>query len=558
MRKKENRLKTAAFVLSAGVFFGVCPSIVLADEPGEWREENGSLYWYENGIKQGTEGRGKEIYDPASDGWYWLDAIDGGKKAVGKDVYQESWAGSYADHEDGTGKWVRYDTSGKMVKGWDVTERGAYYFDQTTGAMAKGETEIDGIPCIFDRETGIGWNLQWQEKEGARYWYEGGKRQGLEGRGKEIYDPASDAWYWLDSDAQGKMAVNKDVYQPYTIQGQDETGKWVRYDADGHMVKGWDRQNESTYYFDQTTGAMAKGVAKIDGVSYYFNETTGVCEGEYTPSDSSEPTNVTTYTANDQVSEYTENELDASGNVVKSTTYSASGVKKTERTDAFDQYGNQIRGTYVIYRGGEVYSTATDETVYEYNADGQPLSMTCYNDSQMFSRVLYTYDNGKTAKVEYYVPLDGEEELSNYEQYFYENGRCVRKENYVLSYTDGAWNISLDTSDYYAYNSNGNLIRETNKSARGNVNYYYTYDYDASGNLIAKGCYAKDDSQQWKEVWTYEGMLLVSDYYYSEEALEYYIIYENRQRSGHLYQKIEKSYAGDGTYSGKRVYTYEG
>ncbi|MFQ8879757.1 MAG: hypothetical protein ACLR7N_15465 [Roseburia hominis] len=165
---------------------------MLADEPGEWREENGSLYWYENGIKQGTEGRGKEIYDPASDGWYWLDAIDGGKKAVGKDVYQESWAGSYADHEDGTGKWVRYDTSGKMVKGWDVTERGAYYFDQTTGAMAKGETEIDGIPCIFDRETGIGWNLQWQEREGARYWYEGGKRQGLEGRGKEIYDPASD------------------------------------------------------------------------------------------------------------------------------------------------------------------------------------------------------------------------------------------------------------------------------------------------------------------------------------------------------------------------------
>ena len=89
-------------------------------------------------------------------------------------------------------------------------------------------------------------------------------------------------------------------------------------------------------------------------------------------------------------------------------------------------------------------------------------------------------------------------------------------------------------------------------------NYYYTYDYDASGNLIAKGCYAKDDSQQWKEVWAYEGTLLVSDYYYSEEALEYYIIYVNRQRSGHLYQKIEKSYAGDGTYSGKRVYTYEG
>ena len=56
MRKKENRLKTAAFVLSAGVLFGVCPSIVLADEPGEWREENGSLYWYD---KAGNRRKGQ-------------------------------------------------------------------------------------------------------------------------------------------------------------------------------------------------------------------------------------------------------------------------------------------------------------------------------------------------------------------------------------------------------------------------------------------------------------------------------------------------------------------
>ena len=65
----------------------------------------------------------------------------------------------------------------------------------------------------------------------------GNVRQGLTGRGKEIYDPASNAWYWLDSNADGKMAVSKDVYQPYTIQGQDEIGKWVRYDEYGHMIK---------------------------------------------------------------------------------------------------------------------------------------------------------------------------------------------------------------------------------------------------------------------------------------------------------------------------------
>ncbi len=43
---------------------------------------NGKDYWYENGMKQGTTGRGKEIYDPDSNAWYWLDAKQGGAKAV--------------------------------------------------------------------------------------------------------------------------------------------------------------------------------------------------------------------------------------------------------------------------------------------------------------------------------------------------------------------------------------------------------------------------------------------------------------------------------------------
>ena len=29
-----------------------------------WKTVNGKDYWYENGVKQGTTGRGKEIYDP--------------------------------------------------------------------------------------------------------------------------------------------------------------------------------------------------------------------------------------------------------------------------------------------------------------------------------------------------------------------------------------------------------------------------------------------------------------------------------------------------------------
>lgn len=245
-----------------------------------WVEENGKKYWYENGVKQGTTGRGKEIYDPDSDAWYWLDAVQGGAMTVNKDVYQESAAGQWADKPDGTGKWVRYDENGHMVKGWQTTEKGTYYFDLITGAMAKGAGDIDGVPCAFDEYTGIALDGQWLTINGADFWYEKGVRQGLDGRGKEIYDPASDAWYWLDAVDQGKKATSKDVYQE-SKAGQwadraDGTGKWVRYDAQGHMIKGWSA--DKRYYFDPIYGTMAKGDAVIDGRTYHFDKNTGVLQ----------------------------------------------------------------------------------------------------------------------------------------------------------------------------------------------------------------------------------------------------------------------------------------
>ena len=243
----------------------VKPTATPASGYTGWKTVNGKDYWYENGVKQGTTGRGKEIYDPDSDAWYWLDAKQGSAKAVSKDVYQES----------NGGKWVRYDANGHMIKGWDTNDDGTYYFDLVTGAMTKGDATIDGLPCSFDTVTGIGLNCAWKRINGKDYWYEGGKRQGYDPnnaayRGKEIYDPASDAWYWLDNVQQGAKAVSKDVYQ------ESSGGKWVRYDANGQMIKGWNTNADGTYYFDPITGAMAKGTTTIDGMTYYFDPATGV------------------------------------------------------------------------------------------------------------------------------------------------------------------------------------------------------------------------------------------------------------------------------------------
>ena len=273
-------VKQTSGVTTAAVNFNGKDYTAKYGEKNGWVEENGKKYWYEKGVKQGTTGRGKEIYDPDSDAWYWLDAVQGGAMTVNKDVYQESAAGQWADRPDGTGKWVRYDENGHMIKGWQTTEKGTYYFDPTFGTMAKGVTEIDGVPCAFDQNTGIGLDKQWVTINGADYWYENGVRQGLEGRGKEIYDPASDAWYWLDSVDQGKKATSKDVYQE-SEAGQwadrpDGTGKWVRYDAQGHMIKGWSA--DKRYYFDPIYGTMAKGDAVIDGRTYHFDKNTGVLQ----------------------------------------------------------------------------------------------------------------------------------------------------------------------------------------------------------------------------------------------------------------------------------------
>ena len=188
-----------------------------------WVTIKTNSYWYENDVLQGydptnADYRGKEIYDPDSDAWYWLDNVQQGAKAVSKDVYQESEAGQWADREDGTGKWVRYDADGHMVKGWQTTDQGTYYFDPVYGTMAKGTATIDGMTYYFDTNTGILQSTSpvengWWSDGGQAYWYENGVRQGYDPnnadyRGKEIYDPDSDAWYWLDNVQQGAKAVS--------------------------------------------------------------------------------------------------------------------------------------------------------------------------------------------------------------------------------------------------------------------------------------------------------------------------------------------------------------
>ena len=53
------------------------------------------------------------------------------------------------------GKWVRYTSTGAMIKGWYSVGDNKYYYDPTTGAMVKGQRMIDGIVYNFDETTGV-------------------------------------------------------------------------------------------------------------------------------------------------------------------------------------------------------------------------------------------------------------------------------------------------------------------------------------------------------------------------------------------------------------------
>lgn len=199
-----------------------------------WVTENGKRYWYDNGVKAVS----KEVYDPASDAWYWFDKD--GSLAVNKDVYIPSG-----------NKWVRYDNNGHMIKGEDYRYGGWYYFNPTTGAMTKG--------------------MQYVPSNGGKWvYYDWTTGKMAHGEQYVNYDAQHTGWYLFDR-YTGAM-FHGDTYV------RSNGGKWVRYDfTTGKMVKGLNRHDNSWYYFDSTTGAMQKGRVWVPEWKswHWFDSTTG-------------------------------------------------------------------------------------------------------------------------------------------------------------------------------------------------------------------------------------------------------------------------------------------
>ena len=164
------------------------------------------------------------------------------------DIYAKTtWVAQY-------GARMGFDSFPTNSRGWQYTSSG----------------KVDGISGNVDmnafgnKEYVNGGH--WVTKNGQKYWRDS---DGSLARSKEIYDPESNAWYWIDSD--GTMAHDKDVSL------RSNGGKWVRYDSNGHMIKGEDFRYGVWYNFDFTTGAMSKGMTYLSNGNkwVYYDMVTG-------------------------------------------------------------------------------------------------------------------------------------------------------------------------------------------------------------------------------------------------------------------------------------------
>ena len=520
---------TTAGMMTMAAVLAAVPVNVAADEViMEWREENGVKYWYENGVRQGVKYnadgsidisyRGKEIYDPSSAAWYWLDCVQNGAVAKNKDVYQESaagqWGASTNENGEKVGKWVRYDENGHMVKGWQNTEAGTYYFDPVYGTMAKGDVVIDGQSYYFNKDTGI---LErsgqtdddgnsfltdgWHKVGGVNYWYENGVRQGVKYsadgsidtsyRGKEIYDPSTEAWYWLDCVQNGAVAKNKDVYQESaagqwgagTNENGEKVGKWVRYDENGHMVKGWQNTEAGTYYFDPVYGTMAKGLADIDGSRYYFKVTTGAAEkdtvmdldghsyvfdAEGRGSILKSLTYMNRY-ANGDIMAWYESTYDENGNELRYTQYNEDGTISWYDEMKYDANNNKI--SMETYKEGVL----SEAEYYEYDADNNMVkSILCDSNNEVTGTNWMSYDDRNNLISVIHCNGDSATAVSWREEYEYDDNGNQIKMSYYYGYAEkpGWWDI-------YEYDANNTLRKESRYNYSGLIQ---GTEYDERGN----------------------------------------------------------------------------
>ena len=496
-----------AFTMAGVLSFAGLSLSANADSNYHWETgTDGKSYWFEDGLKQGTytdekgvlgdgEIRGREIYDPSSDGWYWLDACYDGAKAVNKEVWmpyifsnENSWksnseivaanaaaSGSMASQvidaiADGSGKWVRYDENGKMIKGWytvptDSTlyesQRGnTYYYDESTGLMAKGELTLDGITYKFDTTTGAlisgkSAKNEWRVLEGTTTLLTAKNLKNTNEAGKEL----------LTFDSNDVLTKRQVWDYAKNSSGVYYNNLYTEY---GYDSKGFVTHKE-VHNYDSTTGA------EVDAYDYTYETYTKI-ENNISITD----TRITKEM-------YCQN-----GYAVTTTTYTygAAGKDLLYSVIKKDSSGNETSKQIYVYNSDGVLTkieeyengTLKDVINYLYNTDGTLSSTNTQLPTGSYTAqttYLYNTDGKKTYEC-YWKSVSGSLQKSAECNFVYENGNLKQLNRY--NYNDDGYTKVWDSEDNYTYTSSGlvasmhSWYRNSSGSKVYKTGYYNTYD----------------------------------------------------------------------------------
>ena len=185
-----------------------------------------------------------------------------------------------------------------------------------------------------------------------------------------------------------------------------------------------------------------------------------------------------------------------SDHTVRDTIYYAVGSPLARIIEKYDCPDGKIIEKMVANFDSDMNETGYSLTLYEYNSDGNYKKIESYNsDGIQTSTQEYSYDSNKrliSIRFVYYNPESSSENTFTYDS----KGNLIEEQRssnkFVYTYDSNNRKISekqyndgvLSYINEYAYDSNGNMKKETCYDADGNLLLTITNEYDSYNNLI--------------------------------------------------------------------------
>ena len=199
---------------------------------------------------------------------FWLDKNDG--------LLYNEWV------KDESGKWLHTDGNGCLVKGWYHAPNGKwFYFNKDTYKMVTGKLTDDHKDYWLDEDAGLLYDSWVQDAKGN--WLHTDDN-GVLATG--WFKTKSGYWFYFNQDHTMKTGILTDKGYTFWLDKndgllynewvKDESGKWLRTDGNGCLVKGWFYTTNGKLFYFNDDYKMVTGELTFKGKIYTLDPQEGL------------------------------------------------------------------------------------------------------------------------------------------------------------------------------------------------------------------------------------------------------------------------------------------